>query len=86
MGLFLPKFKNGQQSMFLMSGEGSSKDKGQGGSGLCLQLFGGKVELCVVCLTVEIDVVFSEELTTREEVADEEDGTEDRALRNTRGQ
>lgn len=46
--------------MFLSQEKGSSGDEGQSGSRFCPQRFGGKVELGVVCITVEIDVcVFS---------------------------
>lgn len=45
-----------------------------------------EIELSVVRITVEIDVVFLEEITNREEVNGEEDGSEERALRNIRGE
>ena len=45
---------------------------------------GGQVELGVIRVTVEFDVVLSEDVAKREEVGDEQEGPKDRTLGYTR--
>lgn len=53
----------------------------EGGSG-----FGGNVELGVVRVTVEMDVIFTENQTKWDEIYDEKNRAKDRALGNTGGE
>ena len=59
-------------------GEGGWRE-GRGG-------FGGQVELGIICITMELNIIFTEKKPKREEIDNEQEGSKERSLGYTRGE
>ena len=47
---------------------------------------GGQVELGIICITMELNIIFMEKMAKREEIDNEQEGSKDRTLGYTRGE
>ena len=48
--------------------------------------YGGRVELGIICITMELNIIFMEKIAKREEIDNEQEGSKDRTLGYTRGE
>jgi hypothetical protein len=60
--------------------------EGEGGGRESRGGFGGQVELGIICITMELNIIFTEKMAKREEIDNEQEGSKDRTLGYTRGE
>ena len=76
--LSLRKFWENQDLIPWRQSEGGGRE-GRGG-------FDAQVKLGIICITMELNIIFMEKMAKREEIDNEQEGSKDRTLGYTRGE